>query len=309
MSGTIDSLREQLDISWQGGNVQDKDVENGEVDTVAFLSINLTEQLGYSNSLLQDVNTLEASYSKAQQIIAAQDNEIFELTEVLKSSQNTVVELQNKVEQLQSETDDTIRAYDSLLVSNNQLSEKLERVNNENELYNNRLKQHGEIELNQTKQIADLETEIQYLKHKEQESNRLDSSVNSKLSYENASYAAEIEELRKGRDLLHDNFIIIRDENILLKKSLERYQRLNNEETSAKDELSRITKDITSQNVEINNELQEAMQQNIYLEQQVALLRHTLEETKNHLHAQTEKFESQSNTQKLLNVIIIDELL
>ena len=270
--------------------------------TLAVISKNLTDQVGYSNSLLFDVNVLESTYANAQQRILVQDDEIAELRELLSDAQNRIIIYQKQIAELQEDRVNITSTYQNLNQEYSKNAQQVEHFSSENEIYNDRIQKYAEAEIALTKKITELEVQVELLKHNEQESNRIGSSVTAKVSFENKTLLSDIDHYKVNLENLQNNYNNVRDENIQLKTSLERFYRLHNEESIAKEDLSRRNTSMTSHNVEMNNELQVSLQKNVQYEHRIQSLQHSLDETKKLLENQTEHYENQTYDFKTLEV-------
>ena len=118
------------------------------------------------------------------------------------------------------------------------------------------------------------------------------SSLNSRLKYENEKLYTGLKESQTANAAFHDNYNSLRDENVSLKKSLERLLRVNNEETLEKEDLAHRNKSLSAQNVDMSNDLQDALERCASAEEQNAQLQGVLTDARDHMATQSEQIEN-----------------
>jgi hypothetical protein len=295
MSST-NSLREQLMDSWQASKSLD------EIEAITDMGRNLSEQVSYSNSLLKVVREGEVTNSILQQQNIVQEREITELRENVQLLHSKLADMDRELAAASSERD--------LLLNQNEILHKSVSTNiavisereTENELLKQRLTQNMQSQSSLIQQISSLENTIASLHHAELEANRVGSSMNTRLKFENDNLLRDVEKYKETILNAQNCYDEIRDENISLKRQVERLLRANNDETVAKEEFNRRNKELTSQNVLMNSELQESIQQGVVLEQQVSQLSSAVRDYEQRYELCSEKLEARDRESRLLEV-------
>jgi len=295
----VTSLRDWQDITLDDDSCNEI---ASDLNSMVQMTSNLSEQVEYSNSLLKQINKLESTNADLSQETLAGENEIYELKEILNESQHCILNLQSKLKASEDEKDKLTSSNSRWGDEKENLSSQLEQLRSEKEIMTKRAEEQATDQLLHLEKISELEVKIQSLEHHEQESNRVGSSLNSRLKFENEKLAADLEASKSVNASFHDNYNSLRDENVSLKKSLERLMRLNNDETLEKEELSKRNKSITSQNVALSDDLQDAMERCVEFEQEHDRLSTALAESRGHVAQLNDEAEEHMRAKRVMEV-------
>jgi chromosome segregation ATPase len=295
----VHSLRD-----WQDLTIDDSSPDDAvsDLNSMVQMTSNLSEQVEYSNSLLKQINKLETTNAELSDQAIAGENEIYELKDLLNESQACIVNLQAKLKVTEADKQKLDSSYSQWGSQKEALISEVETLKSEKEIMVKHAEEQAAENLAHMKKISVLEVKIQSMEHHEQESNRLGSTLNSRLKFENEKLAADLEASKNANTSFHDNYNSLRDENVALKKSMERLLRLNNDEMLEKEELSRRNKTLTAQNVSLSDELQVALEQNVELEQEHGRIAAALAESCGRVAQLNEQAEAQMRDRRAMEV-------